>query len=197
MKGSIMGRKFFLLVFSLFTVALISGCARQVVVAEVLQQPVKGKIYTKYNIWYKNPENIYCLNVQQGKIIPLGTEIKPVKATTKDITFKTADGYTFTIDFDEQLMMIPMQGYIKQTFTLTPPAELTKGIKPDVLEKIRRGMVTPGMTKLEVILAYGPPAAFRTPTEKNSTWIYWIEQDKTIRVVFKGDKVKTILNLNE
>ena len=36
------------------TVAVMSGCARKVVVSEVLQMQIDDKLYTKYNIWYTN-----------------------------------------------------------------------------------------------------------------------------------------------
>ena len=59
------------------------------------------------------------------------------------------------------------------------------------------GEVVPGMSRQEVLFAYGPPPACRTPSLRNETWIYWIAPEQTIRVVFRNDKVRNIINTNE
>ncbi len=183
--------------FLLALAMMLAGCAREIVVAEVLQQPLESPVYTKCNLWYVNCDNISCLNIQQGRIIPFGTEIIPIKATDSKLTFKTKhDGQQYTIHFDNQLMMITMQDYIGQIFTLRKPEELVQKINPEMLTRIRQGDVVPGMSKNEVLLTYGTPAAFRTPSRQNSTWVYWIAEDKTIRVVFRGDRVRSIININ-
>lgn len=176
---------------------MLAGCAHEVVVSEALQQPLGSPVFTRCNLWYVNCDDISCLNIQQGRIIPFGTEITPIKATNRKVTFKTShDGHKFTIYFDNQLMMITMHDYIRQIFTLQKPEELAEGISQEMLARIRQGDVVPGMTKNEVLLAYGTPAAFRTPSLQNSTWVYWIAADQTIRVVFRGDQVRSIININ-
>ena len=65
------------------TAALLTGCARDVVIPEVMKLPVDGYIYTRCNIWFTNPEDISCLNYQEGRILPIGSEIVPVSATEK------------------------------------------------------------------------------------------------------------------
>ena len=60
-----------------------------------------------------------------------------------------------------------------------------------------RGEVVPGMSQAQVLLAYGPPPAIRTPDLRNESWIYWIGKDKTVRLVFRGDKVRNIININQ
>ena len=84
-------RRIFSLVASLLVIAGIAGC-RQIIVAEVLQQPLGKKIYLRQNIWYENPKEISGLNIQKGKILNFGTEVEPVKATDYSISFKTMDG---------------------------------------------------------------------------------------------------------
>lgn len=186
-----------MLMAAALAVAFLFGCAREIIVPEVLQQPENSKVYTKCNIWYQNPESISCINIQKGKFIPFGTEIEIVKATSSRVVFKDMRGIEYTIKFDDQLMMVPIQTYIKQNFTLSDKAALTQGIDPAVVAKLEKGIVTSGMTRADVLLAYGTPVAFRTPTLENSTWIYFIDDSATIRVVFRADKVKTILNIND
>ena len=69
-----------------------SGCVEPVVFAEVFQLKKDQKIYTACNIWYTDPENIDCRNIQQGSFIPVGTEIEPVGTDewSEKITFKAA-----------------------------------------------------------------------------------------------------------
>ncbi len=186
-----------LLIAAALAVVLFSGCAREVIVPEVLQQPVNSKVYTKCNIWYQNPDEISAVNMQKGKFIPFGTEIEVIGASDRKVVFKDLKGIQYTIKFDEALMMVPVETYLKQIFTLSDKAEQIKGLDPAAVSKLEKGIVTSGMNRREVLLAYGTPAAFRTPTLENSTWIYWIDDHSTIRVVYRADKVKTILNLND
>jgi hypothetical protein len=192
-----MFKKISLFVCSLLMLSLVlCGCARKLIVAEVLQQPEDGKIYTKCNIWYTDAEDIYCLNYQSGKILPLGTEVEIVDATAGKVIFKDMKGKEYRINIDEELIMIPSSDYVAQIFTLKTLDEQTKGISTKVKNKIIRGIVTPKMTKAEVILTYGPPMAFRTPSQQNSTWLYFINRDTTKRIVFRGKTVKTILKFD-
>lgn len=192
-----MFKKLTVLCCSLLMLAVIlSGCARKLIVAEVLQQPENGEIYTKCNIWYTDPGDIYCVNYQSGKILPLGTEVEIVDATAGKVIFKDLKGQEYRINIDEELIMIPSADYIAQIFTLKTLAEQTEGIDPKVKNKILRGIVTPKMTKAEVILTYGTPPAFRTPSLQNSTWLYFINRDVTKRIVFRGKTVKTILKFD-
>ena len=188
----------FLTVIFAAAAVILGGCAspEPVVFAEVLQQKLDDKIYTACNIWYTDPAGIDCRNVQQGSFIPLGTEITPVSAdnTTRKITFK-AQGKTFTINFKSGIRLCTMRDYIAQTFTAAAPEEIFKDIPANVRRRIERGEVVPGMTRPQVLLAYGPPPAARTPDTRNETWIYWVSDTQTIRLVFRGDTVRQILNL--
>lgn len=171
---------------------LLAGCAREVIVPEVMQQPVDGKIYTRCNIWFSNPEEISCLNYQEGRILPIGSEVVPVSATEREIVF-TADGVEYTINFDPDDMMIPVETYIKRIFTLMPPDELLKDVSPENQQRIKAGSVVPGMSRDEVIFAFGYPAPGRTPNLSNSSYLYYQSKDRTFRVVFSGDEVRNII----
>ena len=71
-------RRFLFVLAALAAVFIAGGCADPEVMAEVLQQKQDQKIYTRYNLWYLNPAEISCLNIQQGSFLPLGSEIEPV-----------------------------------------------------------------------------------------------------------------------
>jgi hypothetical protein len=112
-----MTRKFSLFAVIAAAAALLAGCADPVVFSEVFQLEEGQKLYTAYNIWYTNPADINCMNIQQGRIIPIGTEIEPVKTTSDgDIVFKDKNNQTYTIRFSEGTTLTSMREYIKMIF---------------------------------------------------------------------------------
>ena len=187
--------------FALSCVALLlagAGCARIISVAEALQQPKEAKIFTAYNIWYQDPANISSVNYQKGaRFIPIGTEIEIIEADEQKIVFKDKDDFKFTLHFDRSMMMIPIQDYIRQTFTLKSKTEQVEGLSPQALQNIERGIVVERMTRDEVKMVCGPPPAFRTPDISNATWIYFLDVNETYRVIFGDKRVKVIMNIND
>lgn len=191
--------KFGVLTVVAAALGLMAGCADPVVMAEVLQLREGQKIYTNYNLWYTDPADISCLNIQQGAFIPLGTEVEPVGTSRwgDTITFRDKLGKTYVIKFRSGYRLCTMADFIAYTFTTKNREELLDGISEEVKTRIERGEVVPGMSQREVLLAYGPPPGCRTPSLRNETWIYWISDSRTVRLVFRGDKVRNILNINE
>ena len=181
--------------------AILCGCSDPVVFAEALQMRKNDKVYTKYNLWYTDPGDISCLNIQSGSFIPVGTEIIPMYTKsgifTDSIYFKDTAGREYRINYDTGHRLVPMRDYIAYTFTTTPREELLKDVPEVIGSRVLRGEVMPGMNQKQVLLAYGPPPAIRTPDLRNESWIYWIGKDKTIRLVFRGDKVTNIININQ
>ncbi len=182
---------------ALLAVLTLAGCSTPVVVSEVLQQPKGADIYTRYNLWYTNPVGVSSLNIQQGRFIPIGTKIEPLEANQQKFRFRTADGGEFTLLFDAGMRMCSMQDFLRGYLTLEKPEAMFAKFSEAARPFIKRGEVVPGMDRQEVLAAYGPPPASRTPSLKNETWIYWIAPTRTIRVVFRNDKVRNIINTNE
>lgn len=180
--------------------ALLCGCSEPAVFAEALQLKQGDKVYTNYNIWYTDPDDISCLNIQEGSFIPVGTEIEPMYTRSSifgdRIYFKDTAGREYSISFDVGHRMVPMRDYIAYTFTTKNRAELLKDVPEVIRTRVLRGEVVPGMNQAQVLLAYGPPPAIRTPDLRNESWIYWIGRGKTVRLVFRGDKVRNIININ-
>jgi len=188
-----------LLAAGLTTIFLLAGCAEPVVFSEVFQLTQDQKLYTKYNIWYDNPDEISSLNIQRGTFIPIGTEIEPVETTWwKDkICFRDVKtGKKFTILFNQGYRLCTMRDFIAYTFTTDNREKLLEGIPEKVKARIIRGEVVPGMDQKAVILAYGPPPKMRTPDLRNETWFYWRTESESVRLVFRDDKVRNILNLS-
>ena len=177
---------------------LICGCADPVLFSEVFQLQQGQKLYTRHNIWYTDPAEISCLNIQNGTFIPAGTEIIPVETTYfgDNIRFKDAkNGNLYTIKFNEGYTLCTMADYIAATFTTDAPEILFKGIRPQALPRITRGEVIRGMNEKEVLLACGPPPGVRTPDRKIQTWLYYKGKESTFRLVFRNGIVRNILYL--
>ena len=114
-----------MLFFAVFAaVLLLSGCADPVVFSEVFQLQKGQEIRSRYNIWYDDPQNISCLNIQQGGFIPAGTVIEPVATDSfpEKIHFKVKEtGKPFAIRFKEAYRLCTMRDYIASTFTTEDP----------------------------------------------------------------------------
>lgn len=176
--------------------ALLSGCARELIVEEALQLPAHARIFTAYNLWYDEDHEIRSINMQKGSILPFGTEVTILKATEEEIHFRTvADHRDFVIKFEKRYRMQAPEDYLRETFTRDDPETLTEGVPVPDLEKLKRGIVEKGMSKQEVRLAFGRPCKFKTPDESLDTWVYWTDFLEGRRVVFNNDKVFEIIEL--
>ncbi|MBO4647789.1 MAG: hypothetical protein J5806_06485 [Lentisphaeria bacterium] len=178
-------------------VLLLTSCARTVIPEEVLQVPEFAPVYTTFNLWYDAKGVATSANIQKGTILPFGTEIEFIDANTDRIRFRrVSDRKEFTLKYDVDRSLIPIELYIRRLFGFRTEKELTLGVRPLIYEKIRRGVVEKGMTRQEVLLAFGPPPAMRTPSETVDTWIFWTDDGVTRRVIFFGDKVLDVISLD-
>ncbi len=164
-------------------------------VSEVLQQPIDAKLYTRYTLWSRT-KKISSLNVQEGRILPPGSEVEALFANERRLELKDKNGREYTIIFEPGEQLCDMRAFIRQLLTIQPPEKEFADIRPEMKPYVMRGEVIPGMNRREVTAAYGPPARSRTPNLTNDTWVYWISDDETIRVVFRGNVVRSILNMN-
>lgn len=183
-------------ILSAVCVFLLSGCqTRTIVPEEVLQLPTHAAVYTAYNLWYENPENLTTDNIQKGTLIPFGTEVRILSMTDSSIVFQ-ANGKTFTLHYDDGRTMMPIEEFAKQLFTTSVAVEMAGGVSPAAFEKMRRGIIEKGMTKQNVITTYGPPSKIRTPNQLSDSWIYWVDRVKSKRVIFRNGKVLTEIVLD-
>lgn len=184
--------------FAFLSVCLmLSGCADPVVFSEVFQLSKGDRIYTAYNLWYTDPLKMDSLNVQQGSFIPVGTEIEPISTGrwNKEITFKNlSTGQIHVIKFTPAWRLCSMREYITMTFTTKNKEELLKDLPDDMKTRVIRGEVIPGMNRQATTLSYGPPPAIRTPDMRNDTWIYWRNQNDVVRLIFRNDRIREIIN---
>lgn len=179
---------------------IMGGCADPVLFSEVFQLSKDQKLYTAYNLWYTDPLKMDSLNIQQGSFIPIGTEIEPISTGrwSNQIIFKDlSTGKIHCIEFSPAHRLCTMREFISYTFTTSDAGKLLSGIPDAAKIRIMRGEVVPGMNEQAVLLSYGPPPACRTPDLTKGTWIYWRTAEDVIRLVFRDDKVRSILNTNQ
>lgn len=166
---------------------LLCSCAKEYIPYEVLQVPKYKSIYTAYTLWYTDPLKMTSENIQTGEIIPFGTEAVITKMTDQEICFN-AMGKEFRIELIDRNMETAHL-FLKRTFSVKNADELTAGTSAGDFEKMRRGVVTEGMTEEQVLVAYGRPSLFRTPVLTIDTWIYQTGPVKSKRIIFqKKDK---------
>ncbi len=174
-----------IIIASAMAVVLVSCAVAPLDVNKVLALTPDQKIYTSYNIWYENKDEILQVNYHKGKILPFGTEVKILEATREGVSFQDVKtGEAFKVVFVRKFLVAKTEYYIKILFTAKNADELASGIKPEIMEKIKAGTVEKGMTKQEVILAYGYPPPHRTPSINEDTWMYFDDVAQKKRVIF-------------
>lgn len=190
-----MMKKMFAAFAALTMILILSGCARELIVAEVLQTPVQAQIRTAYNLWYEDPTEIDTINMQKGAILPFGTEVEITKATDKEICFTTVEnGKKFRIEYEYKYRLQTPEEFMKTLFTTKTAEALRGNLDALTYEKVRRGIIEKGMTRQAVLLAYGPPCAIRTPDMALSSWLYPLDFLEYKRLIFKDDKIIEILH---
>jgi len=178
--------RIFNIMFTAGILCMVASCSQIPINYEkVLKLKPGEKIYTAHNIWVEKNDDITHMNYHTGKILTFGTEVQIVEALRGEIKFKdvnTEEQYTLKV-YRKTFTLRPEE-LVSRIFTAKPPEKLTEGIRPEVLDKIKKGIVEKGMTRNEVILAYGYPPAHRTPVLDSPSWIYYQNTDDVERVIF-------------
>lgn len=92
------------------------------------------------------------------------------------------------VEYRKGYESVSIDDFIRNLFTTKNLAGQSEGLSPENLRKLQSGIVEPGMTKKEVLMAYGYPPTYRTPSLDEDTWIYLPDRFVSLRVVFGKDK---------
>lgn len=183
-----------IVLLSVLGMFFLCGCARKVVVSEVLQQGTDDRLYTKYNIFYTDPQNISCLNFINGSIIPYGTEVEIVECDEENLSFKAVGSeQLYKVKFSKGERMTSMHNYLRMLLGFETRETISKKIRPEFLAKVRAGEIAVGMKKEEIAVSWGRVPPVHTPDEKNMTWIYMNSHYDLVRLIFKGDTLRTVM----
>lgn len=147
--------------------------------------------YLCCNLRYEKPsvtDNPY----QVGTLIPAGTRVQITGVRKNSVTFQP-DGYpAITMVNRYGRKVLPMDGLIDRWLVEKDPkpaiAKLPKKIRP----LVEAGQIEKGMTRQQVLWAWGYPPANRTPDLASPAWSFWENRWHQITVYFDGDKVSLI-----
>ena len=158
--------------------------------------------YLCCNLHYEKPE-ISDVNYLKGTLIPVGTRVQILEVGRRDVKFQAAGHPPITLvhkygkdtqGFDQYLDRIFLRDDPRAT--LPRPAKSAKQAQVKDAERLRKeiehGVVEPGMTKDQVIMAIGYPPAHRTPSLDAPMWTYWANRWATFEVYFDGDRVSRV-----
>lgn len=162
---------------------LLCSCTREYLPYEVLQVAKFDKVYTAYTLWYTDPMNMTNENVQTGSILPFGTEVIITYMDEEKVCFE-ADGKKFQIRIEDKSLET-IHAFVVRTFGKKNAQALAGTSSASEYEKMRRGIVSEGMTEQQVLTAYGRPSITRSPILTTDTWIYQAGPVKSRRVIFR------------
>ena len=173
--------------------------------------PMNGQTrYTCCNMHYEG-DAISDVNYQKGTLIPFGTRVQIVEVRSDRVKF-IPTGHpplTLILKYGKDAGLT-MDQLLDQTFLEQDPhTKLARGAAPrgktakggkaapaadaGRTEKlIEQGVVEPGMTKEQVLMAKGYPPKHRTPSLDSPMWTYWENRWVTSEVYFDGDKVSRV-----
>jgi hypothetical protein len=184
------------LAVALAAVPLVSGCPKPKV-----DSPLNGQFrYTCCNIRYEKNE-ITDVNYLQGGIIPFGTRVQIIEVQKNAVKFLPEGHPEMTLVYRHGRKVYPFEQYLDRIL-LTDKPKLASGTttvkgkkvrtEPRFAKQIEQGLVEPGMTKAEVLMAIGYPPAHRTPSIEQPIWTYWRNRWDVFMVYFDGDRVDRI-----
>ena len=163
--------------------------------------PLTGQSrYLCCNLHYDKSE-ITDVNYLQGTPVPLGTTVQILEVRKNSVRFQPAGHPPLTLVFRHGRKMMTFEQYLDRLFVAEDPrAKLPKpsrdrkhaGEAEKVRKAIEGGMVEPGMTREQVLMAVGYPPAHRTPSLESSMWTYWTNRWATYQVYFDGDRVSRV-----
>lgn len=174
--------KHFILSFLAVSALFLCSCAREYIPHEILQVSKFDKIRTAYNLWYTNPMEMTSENIQQGEIIPFGTEVVLTHMDEDKVCFEI-NGKKFQIQIADKNLET-MHSFAARTFTTQKAIDLAGSATEAEFERMRRGIVAEGMTEEQVLVTYGRPSITRSPNLKINTWIYQVGPVKSRRIIF-------------
>ena len=161
------------------------------------ENTLAGKIYyTSVNIWYENPDKIPSTNYHKGSKLPIGTKVKIISVGDRKIQFVPVDTtVTFTIVHQKKHTRIKLKELFDRYFSKKNILE-QEGYFHNLTEKekecVNNGTISPGMSKVAVIMAYGYPPSHKTPLLSSDVWYYWHSRFQKIIVRFQDNKLYKI-----
>lgn len=147
--------------------------------------------YTQHSFYvYKNKYD--TTNYHIDTLVPINTAVKITDMGSSGMEFEIPSMGNMAVKFRniEKYSHLDMDK-LKARLLGTTKVDLSKSSKK-VQDAIKGGRVITGMTKKEVLLAYGYPPAHKTPSIENNSWTYWKTRWNKMIVNFQDNKVSRI-----
>ncbi|MCD4781874.1 MAG: hypothetical protein K8S27_15210 [Candidatus Omnitrophica bacterium] len=150
--------------------------------------------YLQTNMWNESGKDILSTNFHRGGIIPVGTEVTIKSMGRTAIKFTTKEtGKQFKFVLAKKHSKLNIFELADRYFGADHP--LTgkyTNFSAEEKDSIKKGIITTGMSKDAVVMAYGYPPTHRTPGLDLDTWNYWENRIRRFEVMFSKGKVVNI-----
>jgi len=140
--------------------------------------------YTCCNLHYEY-DRISDANWSNLPMIPAGARIRVVEYGMNRATVEI-DGKPIRIGHDYGRDRESTETYVRKLVVPWDPKELIASYPPEVREAIFRGVVIPGMTREQVLIAAGYPPTHRTLTLDSNVWHLWASRHGRYEVHFNS-----------
>ena len=150
------------------------------------------KTYYTQHTFYTFKNKYDTTNYHIDTLVPINTVVKVTDEGGSSMEFEIPSLGNMTVKFKniEKYSHADM-AKVKKRLLGTSKVDISKSSKK-IQDAIKTGQVITGMTKQEVLEAYGYPPAHATPSLDSNSWKFWKTRWNTMIVYFTKDKVSRI-----
>ena len=124
------------------------------------------------NVHYEKDE-INDANYQVGTLIAYGTHVDILEVRRDKVRFAATGHPPLWLEMQYGEKVLTFDQYLDRIFVDEDPHRKLKKVPSKIVKLIDISTVEPGMTKDQVLMSLGWPAAHRTPSTEGSSWHYW------------------------
>lgn len=148
--------------------------------------------FLQLNVWYEKPMKIVSTNYHKGIMLKVGDKFKISDVSGKKILFSDENGVEYAILHQRKHSPFSLSElfgrYFSKESVMSSGGAFSK-FTADEQKNIRSGIITKGMSKNAVLMAYGYPPEHRTPSLEGDRWIYWGNRWISKAATFKDGKL--------
>lgn len=157
--------------------------------------------HTAVNLWFDKTGKITTTNYHDGTLLPLGTKVVINKvydnfSAGHEIRFIDNHTKNYTIELTRHVEKDTTIWDVLEKYFIEQDPKRAGGflgtLKTEEAANVDSGMIKVGMTKAEVLMAYGYPPSHRTPDLEANKWTYWASEDIKKTVYFVNDIVQHV-----
>ena len=157
-----------------------------------VQSPLVGQTrYLCCNFHYEKTK-VTDVNAQVGVLVPVGTPVTILAVYRDSVEFQPVGHPVITLVHRYGRKNQSMEQLLDNWFVGTDPTAKVRRLPAKIQQNVTQGVVVPGMTKAQVLMALGYPPAHETPSLESPQWTYWRNRFDRMRVFFDGDKVSSV-----